>query len=1053
MRLLSLLATLLVVSTLGCGALKNLPEFDPSESGVRVDAPVAPADGVTEVQVRVVLRYSAAVAAPNISVVLNVTGATARLKATAGVTDANGIFATTLTSSTPGVARLAANIQGQVSSPALQATVQFVSVAAGASLALGPQATVGEPETAVLTILDASGQRVLYYVGTVAFSSSDPLAILPPLYQFTAGDQGQHSFEGIAFNTAGTQSLRVKDAGNANIFAEVGGIEVGVKTAPMLAVSGLSSALAGTVNQVQVRAVDISQHTQTGYTGTVHLTSSDPAAELPADTTITAADAGIKVLRVVLKTAGIQSVSAVDANNLAINGTQGAVAVWVQADRFRVVAQPQLTAGTAASTQIVAVDGYGNVDPNYIGPAVFTSSDPRATLPSRYAFTLADAGAHDANLTFYSAGRQTLDVQGASAGFSGEANVTVAGGLAQSLALLGPLQATAGSIITLVVTAYDRYGNVSGSYSGTLTLSSSDAHAVLLGPVTVTVATTGSAVLTPVIFKTAGVQTVTITDANRALSAQAQIAVVNGATASFALSGLASVTAGQTQSVTVAALDAFGNSAVDYTGSVVVSSDDVQAQLPPLATFTLLDAGTRILTPVVLKTAGLRRVDVADTADPNMRGIEPNILVVPLGASALVVITASQAAVGVAQNVVVLAVDAYGNIDPNFAGTVTLTSSDTSASLPAPYSFGPGDAGRATLTAVFYTSDMQTVVASWGGVTSAPALVDVVATAAAKLGLSGLTSGRAGRAQTFVIQALDNFNNLVPGYIGSIEVTSSDGNAVLPGIVTLAASDGGQKLVPVTLVTAGSQAVTAHDVSAPSIAGTQGNVLVVAVADRLRVQAPTALTAGASFILSVAGVDAYDNVDTTYTGTVSLSSTSASSTLPATLSIMAGMQGVAMDNNVALLGAGANLSITAQDILQPLAGSRSGILVRPGPAASLLVQGPGLDYVSLPFVATLTAYDVYGNQATGYTGAVMLTSSDPGASLGGITTFISAAQGSATAAGLIWSAANTNATLTATDTQTPSITGSQTGIVVRAGGAAKMRLFGPRRGWLATPTR
>ena len=50
----------------------------------------------------------------------------------------------------------------------------------------------------------------------------------------------------------------------------------------------------------------------TGYTGTVHFTSSDAQAGLPANYTFTGGDAGTHVFSVTLKTAGTQSITATD---------------------------------------------------------------------------------------------------------------------------------------------------------------------------------------------------------------------------------------------------------------------------------------------------------------------------------------------------------------------------------------------------------------------------------------------------------------------------------------------------------------------------------------------------------------------------------------------------------------------------------------------------------------------------------------------------------------------------------------------------------------------
>ena len=52
-----------------------------------------------------------------------------------------------------------------------------------------------------------------------------------------------------------------------------------------------------------------------GYTGTVHFTTSDPSATLPANYTFTSGDHGVKVFSVTLRTAGSQSVTVTDVAN------------------------------------------------------------------------------------------------------------------------------------------------------------------------------------------------------------------------------------------------------------------------------------------------------------------------------------------------------------------------------------------------------------------------------------------------------------------------------------------------------------------------------------------------------------------------------------------------------------------------------------------------------------------------------------------------------------------------------------------------------------------
>ena len=61
--------------------------------------------------------------------------------------------------------------------------------------------------------LDAQGRPVPNYRGTLHFQSSDPNAILPPDYTFTAQDQGVHVFT-FSLQTAGQQLVTITDVAN-----------------------------------------------------------------------------------------------------------------------------------------------------------------------------------------------------------------------------------------------------------------------------------------------------------------------------------------------------------------------------------------------------------------------------------------------------------------------------------------------------------------------------------------------------------------------------------------------------------------------------------------------------------------------------------------------------------------------------------------------------------------------------------------------------------------------------------------------------------------------
>src|SRR5437868_699881 len=123
-------------------------------------------------------------------------------------------------------------------------------------------------------------------------------------------------------------------------------------------------------------------------------------------------------------------------------------------------------------------------------------------------------------------------------------------------------------------------------------------------------------------------------------------------------------------------------------------------------------------------------------------------------------------------------------------------------------------------------------------------------------------------------------------------------------------------------------------------------------------------------------------------------------------------------------------SLTATDtVTSSITGSQGGISITPAAATTLAVAGyttPSTAGVSQSF--TVTAHDAFGNVATGYAGAVAFTSSDAQAALPANYTFLVADAGAHTFTATLKTVGMQS--LTATDTVSSSITGSQGGIAI-----------------------
>jgi hypothetical protein len=179
------------------------------------------------------------------------------------------------------------------------------------------------------------------------------------------------------------------------------------------AVFGPNSSQAGKPFSVTVTALDDWNRIVTSYRGTVHFTSSDARAVLPADYTFTAADLGRHSFPygVKLVTAGLKNVIVTDIQTSTLTGKRAVNVTPAAATHLIVSAPPSVTAGTAFSITITAVDAYGNIATGFSGTVRFTSTDPSAMLPAPFTFGTINKGVHTfTNVILRAKGTQTITV-------------------------------------------------------------------------------------------------------------------------------------------------------------------------------------------------------------------------------------------------------------------------------------------------------------------------------------------------------------------------------------------------------------------------------------------------------------------------------------------------------------------------------------------------------------------------------------------------------------------------------------------------------------------
>jgi hypothetical protein len=399
-----------------------------------------------------------------------------------------------------------------------------------------------------------------------------------------------------------------------------------------------NSPTAGTPFGITVTAQNALGQTLTGYTGTIHFTTTDKGSGivLPGDYTFAPGDHGSHTFAggVTLVTAGSQSLTATDTGNAAYTGQVTVTVNAAPASVLSLSAPATASKGSPFSVTLTAKDPYGNTAAAYNGTVHFATSDLGAgvLLPGDYAFKPGDAGAHTftAGITLVTLGTQTVTV-------TDKAKATLTGGTTVSVQLPQPAThfsvtipagLVAGSAFSITLVALDANNNTAGGYLGAVHFATSDhGPGVRLPPdYSFSAADHGIHVFTnAAVLVTAGSQTITATDkAKSSISGSAVTTVSPAAAAKLTVAGFPSpIGSGTPATFTVTAKDTYGNVATGYGGTVNFSSSDPQAQLPGSSTLT---QGTGSFT-AALNTVGTQSLTATDVASKSITGTQAGIRV------------------------------------------------------------------------------------------------------------------------------------------------------------------------------------------------------------------------------------------------------------------------------------------------------------------------------------------------------------------------------------------------------------------------------------------
>ena len=404
----------------------------------------------------------------------------ATLPANSALTNGIGTFSTTLRTA---------------GSQTITATDTVTASIAGASPSIdvnsGPPThfAVSAPTTAqsgiafdlTVTALDAENNVAKNYTSAMHFSSSDAQATLPVNSTLTDGT-GTFSTK---LRTAGVQSITATDLVTASITGTSSSITVAAIGPPVhFSVSAPTTAQSGIALNFTVTALDAANGVATGYGGTVHFTSTDGQAALPANSTLTN---GAKNFSATLQTVGSQTINATDLVTASIAGTSSSITVGATAPpiHFSVSAPTTAQSGTAFNFMVTALDTANNVATGYSGTVQFTSPDGQAGLPANSTLT---NGVESFSATLQTAGVQDItatDTVTASIAGTSPA-IDVSPGPPTHFSVSAPSSVRVGTAFSFTVTARDAANNFTDSYAGTVHFTSSETQAALPADSTLT---------------------------------------------------------------------------------------------------------------------------------------------------------------------------------------------------------------------------------------------------------------------------------------------------------------------------------------------------------------------------------------------------------------------------------------------------------------------------------------------------------------------------------------------------------------------------------------
>ena len=434
-----------------------------------------------------------------------------------------------------------------------------------------------------------------------------------------------HTFS-VTLKTTGTQTVTATDTVTGSLTVTTPNITVSAAAASVFSISAPATSTAGAAFNATVTAKDAFGNTATGYTGTVHFTSTDGQAVLPANYTFVAGDNGSHQVSADAQDRR-QSNRHRDRYEHVLDHRQfdHDLGRWRGRERLHGLRPCECNHGRRLHRHR---DGQGRLRQRRRPATPARSTSPRATArrscPPNYTFVAGDNGVHQFSVTMNTTGPQSVTATDTVTGsITGNTNTTVtSANPATHFSVSAPVERDG----RLLVQHHRhrpgrRQRHRRAATSARCISRAPTAQAVLPANYTFTGADNGAHTFT-VTLETGGNQTITATDTvTGSITGTRGRSPSTPATATHSPSpSRPTSTAGTAFNVTVTAKDAFGNIATGYTGTVHFTSRRRPGD--PARRTTPSPPATTARTPsrVTLKTSGSQTITATDTVTSAITG-------------------------------------------------------------------------------------------------------------------------------------------------------------------------------------------------------------------------------------------------------------------------------------------------------------------------------------------------------------------------------------------------------------------------------------------------